>query len=343
MAGKRNGFERPYDLLQIVSWFLFPAFVVFMVIGIYPAVSLPWKIIIIVPYAFIFASCAYYAYLTTKSDAEDTLFTKDGVDPSKVDNVKHCYVCRQDVTPTTMHCRLCRKCIDGFDHHCKWLNTCIGRKNYKIFYRTLSSATLLVTIEFVASVALFVSYFVSPNSLLANISQFYGSDASLSAWFGVLCGFCVLLGPVCGLLIQLWWFHVDLLRRQTTTYAYLTEKQREDLRKKRFLAAKKKKGKSNKNNAERGSVYPANTDAPESSMGLRTQKPVVYKRSMADAIFFCFGGDASNLDAPVKAFEVARIDSKDSVEGGRVEEVDVSVNNNAKANGDETRGAEATV
>ena len=151
MAGKTNGFERPYDILQILSWFLFPAFAIFMFIGIVPALSgLIWKLIISIPYLFAYFSCAYYAYITTKSDAEDTLFTKDGVHTDTVEDVKHCYVCRQDVSSNTMHCRLCRKCIDGFDHHCKWLNTCIGRKNYKMFYKTLSSATLLVTLEFVS-------------------------------------------------------------------------------------------------------------------------------------------------------------------------------------------------
>lgn len=173
--------------------------------------------------------------------------------------------------------------------------------------------------------------------MLANIELLYGPGTSLGAWFGTLCTFCILLGPVSILLLQLWWFHVGLLRRQMTTYKYLTEKQKLELRKKRILEEKKKKAKSISMvpGSERGAVYPMGYDNNKTETNT---KKIVFHRSLFTAIFFCFGKDTSNLDSPLSYVvnpdqgEGARAGGgwgkKDS--DGTIKEVDVSSVVNSK-------------
>ena len=116
------------------------------------------------------------------------------------------------------------KCVDGFDHHCKWLNTCIGRHNYKIFYVTLSSATGLVVFEVIVEIVLIICFVVDKGSLQTTISRFYGeSSGSIDSWLIATSIMLALMIPVGALLVQLWTFHVGLIRDKTTTYAYLRE------------------------------------------------------------------------------------------------------------------------
>ena len=296
---KKNGFEKPYDELQILSWILFPSFVIFWFFMILPVLATPLNIILTAIFAGLFVTIIVYAYKTIVSNPMDRYqqFSKallNGI------NAKHCYVCNRDVFPLSLHCRLCRKCVDGFDHHCKWLNTCIGRHNYKIFYITLSSATYLVVFEVIVEICLIVAYAIDKEPLRKNLSIFYNNgasqendDGSIDSWFIGLCVMTALMLPICFLLVQLWTFHVGLLHEKTTTYAYLRDlqqKKAERLRNKRLGINndKKKKKKKKKNNDDKagGSVYPADYNDGED---------IIQNRNWFESIFFCASNDRSNL------------------------------------------------
>lgn len=298
---KQNGFERPYDELQILSWFLFPAFVVFWFLAILPVLSAPLNIILSVAFTGIFVTVIVYAYRTIVSNPMDR-YQHYSTELLNEVNPKHCYICDRDVFPLSLHCRICRKCVDGFDHHCKWLNTCIGRHNYKIFYVTLSSATYLVVFELIVEICLFVIYIVNKEPLAQNLSSFYStSPSNVDSWFVSLCVMVALMTPVCVLLVQLWSFHVGLIRDKTTTYAYLRNLQQEKAEKMRNLRLgikdgnkKKSKGKKKSNRKNKddkggaGAVYPADYNSEDDDN-------TNHGRSLLESIFFCASKDRSNL------------------------------------------------
>jgi len=298
---KQNGFEQPYDELQILSWILFPAFVVFWFLAILPVLSAPLNIILTVVFTGIFVTVIVYAYKTIVSNPMDR-YQHYSTDLIYDVNPKHCYICDRDVFPLSLHCRICRKCVDGFDHHCKWLNTCIGRHNYKIFYVTLSSATYLVVFEVIVEICLIVLYIINKESLAQKLSSFYNTSSSnIDGWFVSLCIMTALMVPVCILLVQLWTFHVALIRDKTTTYAYLRNLQQEKAEKMRKLRLgikddnKKKDGRkkksSRKNNDDKGgagAVYPADYNG-------NGNDNTGHYRGLFESIFFCASNDRSNL------------------------------------------------
>ena len=281
---KRNGFEIPYDELQVTSWILFPVLALYWFVGVLPCLRLLLKICLSVPFVSIFVLCAYFAFETTKTDAKDTNFTNAPSLAALPGDVKKCYICEKEVASLTMHCRLCRKCIDGFDHHCKWLNTCIGQKNYKAFFRTLSCATGIVVIEWCVCFWLFFAYFTQPEALSVEMSLFWGKeDIELLIWFIVLCSFLFMLTPIGFLLLQLWLFHVELLRKQITTYEYLKDLERRKREKGRVV-------KKHPNiSSEKGAIFPMQfNDSTHKSSS-------IYKRSILRSVFFCFTTEISNI------------------------------------------------
>eukprot|EP01027_Heterolobosea_sp_BB2_P022056 GEZU01032445.1.p1 GENE.GEZU01032445.1~~GEZU01032445.1.p1 ORF type:complete len:190 (+),score=18.46 GEZU01032445.1:156-725(+) len=161
---RRNGFQRPFDSYQVLSWFLFALF-----IAIYACMVAPYlgfnSIVVTV------ASVVYAGFVTSAVISNIYLGTSNAADPSvkrkhfavqvKSNQVvsitssseggggsisdkcapkkstsdeeqqQYCYICECNVHISSKHCRACNKCVKHFDHHCKWLNNCIGVRNYK--------------------------------------------------------------------------------------------------------------------------------------------------------------------------------------------------------------------
>ena len=307
-TSKKNGFEPPFDELQILSWILFPTFVTFWFTAILPVLPTPWNSILTVAFAGIFITVVVFAYKTMVSDPVDKYQNYSSESLEKV-IPKHCYVCKRDVLPLSLHCRLCKKCVDGFDHHCKWLNTCIGRHNYKIFYVTLSSATGLVVFEVIVEIVLIICFVVDKGSLQTTLSRFYGGGSgSIDSWLIATSIMLALMVPVGALLVQLWTFHVGLIRDKTTTYAYLRDLQQknaEKMRKKRLginASKKEKKKKKKKGHDDKaGAVYPVNYNESDIFLG----------RSFLHSIFFCASPDRSNLTHLPYEKDAANIQKKE--------------------------------
>ena len=116
-----------------------------------------------------------------------------------------------------------------------------------------------------------------------------------------------LMIPVGALLVQLWTFHVGLIRDKTTTYAYLRDLQQknaEKMRKKRLgiKASKEKKKKKKKGHDDKaGAVYPANYTTSDVFLG----------RSLLHSIFFCVSADRSNLTHLPYEKDAANIEKKE--------------------------------
>ena len=128
---RRHGFERPFDVLQVTSWFLFLMFIVIFYLFSAPFLRSPANIIVSAIYGEAVCASIWLNILSTKSDAsgpgifskldEATLCARE-----RLPGQASCYICRATIDNTSKHCKKCNKCVVGFDHHCKWLNNCIG-------------------------------------------------------------------------------------------------------------------------------------------------------------------------------------------------------------------------
>lgn len=183
---RKNGLQRPWDLLQIGTWVLYP-----LVLAQYFGLLLPlmWtqkpaQIILTFFFCLGSVTAVYSGYLTCAIDpADDAVLSEEERDmrrilpgclvylaftkptknqlPASIVNDSdgdsqqnknenetiYCYLCEEDVCNHSKHCRYCNKCVQRFDHHCKWLNTCVGEKNYRFFLCVVGSVTLQTTIS----------------------------------------------------------------------------------------------------------------------------------------------------------------------------------------------------
>ena len=241
VAGRRiNGLQMPWDILQMITWLLFPiiltqyyAFLYFLLWDYFAL-----KIFLTALFSLLALSSSISGYLTCSIDpADDSLCSNprnstsshERVD-SENNNSLYCYICETNVHITSKHCRFCDKCVVNFDHHCKWLNTCIGRKNYRYFLVAIFSLLLLVTESSAISIALTIESFAYSSLIMDrvddNFSSHLGSDASLAVLRGLLLtSSAVLLGLV-AMLVQLTGFHVNLLWNGITTYDFIVQEQK---------------------------------------------------------------------------------------------------------------------
>ena len=242
----KNGLAPPLHPLQILSWVLFPVFIAaYVALTVIPLPSI-FKIIACVLYFPIPIFVFVYGAKTTMSDPSDRITINPPENVSDYEHIlKYCYVCRANVRPLSMHCRVCDKCVETFDHHCIWLNNCIGSVNYRDFFRTLSLTTLMILAHLAACVATLIAAGID-RSYRDSIQGTLG--AALPLWFSLQGISTILLFGVAVMILPLYKFHVQLIRNNTTTYNFLTDK------------ARNIKGKGG--GGDRGTVF------PEDEMGI---------------------------------------------------------------------------
>lgn len=224
---RKNGLEAPFEPLQIATWFLLAT----MIAGFYGVIIPPLSIVLQALLGIIFAIlvviavvAAFLACWIDPSDDNVLGLATVGVNNGGTDNI-YCRFCATHVNRSSKHCRNCEKCVDEFDHHCKWLNNCIGKKNYRHFLVLLVATfafTLLELAMFIHNVAV---YFQDKDDYKTQVEDAYGASASplgplIASWI-----FIVALTPVAGLLGQLFFFHITLLREGLTTYDYIIREQ----------------------------------------------------------------------------------------------------------------------
>ncbi|GLJ15399.1 hypothetical protein SUGI_0252770 [Cryptomeria japonica] len=137
------------------------------------------------------------------------------------DDMLYCSLCKVEIYKNSKHCRVCDKCVDSFDHHCRWINNCIGRRNYREFFVLMISALLLLILQWSIGLFVIVRCFLNRSHFDVEIVSKLGSSFSLGP-FVVVLGSCTILSMVATLpLVQLFFFHVLLIRKGVSTYDYI--------------------------------------------------------------------------------------------------------------------------
>ena len=136
-----NGFERPLDVHQVVSWVAF-ALLLAAFFGLHtPVRTAPLGIALTVIYTVLAGTVVASAAKCMRVDPRD-----EGAAPG-CPTQRWCSYCAKQVNERSKHCRRCNKCVEVFDHHCPWLNTCIGRHNYAYFLVLLCSVFALLSVQ----------------------------------------------------------------------------------------------------------------------------------------------------------------------------------------------------
>ncbi|ERN06512.1 probable protein S-acyltransferase 22 [Amborella trichopoda] len=175
----------------------------------------PKRICTIIP--MILVGCCPFACLQNLLGSHD----QSSEAQTSEDGMFYCSLCEVEVYKYSKHCRVCDKCVDGFDHHCRWLNNCIGRKNYKRFFTLMVSALLLLILQWSIGILVLICCFLERKRFLVEIISKLGSSFSLVP-FVVVVASCTLLAMIATLpLVQLFFFHVLLIKKGISTYDYI--------------------------------------------------------------------------------------------------------------------------
>ncbi|KAM3230246.1 hypothetical protein ACQJBY_060815 [Aegilops geniculata] len=132
-----------------------------------------------------------------------------------------CSLCEAEVLKNSKHCRVCDKCVDGFDHHCRWLNNCVGKRNYKGFFILMSSAVLLLVVQWLSGTLVIILCIVKRGEFSRQIDSKLGSSFSTVA-FVIVVATCTILAMIATVpLAQLLCFHILLIKKGISTYDYI--------------------------------------------------------------------------------------------------------------------------
>lgn len=229
---RKNGFEKPWNGMQITTWILVPIlfihFLMFLTPTLPMVLSLPLTVAYIIS-AFVAMHCGY---VTTKTDAVDHLLYKHiygAAHPSATSqsssdveeaDTKYCWVCQTNVYNQSMHCKYCDKCVGVFDHHCMWLNTCIGAENYRYFFKTVTWTFTFVSIHVGTIATQLGLYFVNNLTIRRLASKWFDADVDI-VLVGINIGMLVFTASTAFMVLQLLVFHVGLQREGVTTYQYI--------------------------------------------------------------------------------------------------------------------------
>ncbi|KAK3027385.1 hypothetical protein RJ639_040183 [Escallonia herrerae] len=137
------------------------------------------------------------------------------------DGMFYCSLCEVEVFKYSKHCRVCDKCVDRFDHHCRWLNNCIGKKNYRKFFTLMVSALLLLILQWSTGILVLISCFLERKRFYVDVASKLGSSFSLVPYV-IVVAVCTILAMIATLpLVQLFFFHILLIKKGISTYDYI--------------------------------------------------------------------------------------------------------------------------
>lgn len=267
---RRNGFEQPFDTLQIATWIIFPFILVHYFSFLYFLIwsALAAKIVLTVIFCIAVICTMYFAYMTCSVDPADDVLCRTAVANTNEKEQIYCYLCEVNVDSSSKHCRFCNKCVQVFDHHCKWLNTCVGRKNYRYFLGIVCSVFLMTGESFALSLAFMIEAFAIPDRFLGRVlsfndfQYFLGSSISIVALQILLVISTVILLCIVLLVIQLCGFHIVLLWKGLTTYDFIVNEQKRQ-RERESARAQKKLEMQNKSSNKAANTNNAPTISPD--------------------------------------------------------------------------------
>ncbi|KAL4569503.1 hypothetical protein LXL04_025142 [Taraxacum kok-saghyz] len=137
------------------------------------------------------------------------------------DGMFYCNLCEVEVYKYSKHCRVCDKCVDRFDHHCRWLNNCIGKKNYLRFFALMVSALLMLILQWSTGIVVLINCILDHKRFNVEIASKLGSSFTLAPYVTVVV-VCTILAMIATLpLVQLFFFHILLIKKGISTYDYI--------------------------------------------------------------------------------------------------------------------------
>ncbi|KAK9052171.1 hypothetical protein SSX86_028799 [Deinandra increscens subsp. villosa] len=158
--------------------------------------------------------CAFMCHCSSPEDESSEHQTSE-------DGMFYCSLCEVEVYKYSKHCRVCDKCVDRFDHHCRWLNNCIGKRNYKKFFALMVSALLLLILQWSTGFVVLISCAVDHKRYISEIASKLGSSFTLAPYVTVV-ALCTILAMIATLpLVQLFFFHILLIKKGISTYDYI--------------------------------------------------------------------------------------------------------------------------
>ncbi|XP_047179443.1 probable protein S-acyltransferase 22 isoform X3 [Vigna umbellata] len=165
--------------------------------------------------------CAYICSCSSLTDkSSDKQISEDGM--------FYCSLCEVEVFKYSKHCRVCDKCVDHFDHHCRWLNNCIGKKNYCQFFALMVAAMLLFILQWLTGILVLIFCFVKRKQFSVDISSKLGTSFSLVP-FVLVVSICTILAMIATLpVVQLFFFHILLIKKGLSTYDYIIGMREQD-------------------------------------------------------------------------------------------------------------------
>uniref|UniRef100_A0ACD5UFP4 Uncharacterized protein n=1 Tax=Avena sativa TaxID=4498 RepID=A0ACD5UFP4_AVESA len=138
------------------------------------------------------------------------------------EEVLFCILCNTEVRKNSKHCRSCNKCVDGFVHHSRCLNNCVGRKNHTTFLCLMAVSLLWLAVECGVGIAVLVRYFTDKTAIEDEIREKLGYSIISQEIFAVMLALGTFLSMFASVpLGELFFFHMLLIRKGSTTYEYV--------------------------------------------------------------------------------------------------------------------------
>ncbi|KYK62653.1 DHHC zinc finger domain-containing protein [Toxoplasma gondii TgCatPRC2] len=221
---RRDGFSRPLQAFQILSWLCFAADVFLFYLVLVPSMCFALQVAGGVAFGLCAVAVFACGWIATTTDPIDPVAFLSGPfssapAPEVHPDMRECDVCGF-VHERSKHCRVCNKCVDGFDHHCMWINNCVGEKNYRPFFALLVFTAAMTAAVFLLAVGCVVEEAVW-GSAGERWRAAYGWFAS-GAFYALLALPIALNGPLFALVAQLLALHIYLVRHHLTTFEYIT-------------------------------------------------------------------------------------------------------------------------
>ncbi|XP_069833892.1 palmitoyltransferase ZDHHC1-like [Dendropsophus ebraccatus] len=167
---RRNGLQRPWHRLQILSWIMY-VFLEITAFGlIIPLLPCSWQSAGYGILGFLFSGYFILYLLTNSIDASsvDLYVPVNSMEANKTEPEKmHCHI-----IPVTFYkektrfCCVCQKDVFNFDHHSLIFNTCIGGRNFWFYMNCLVASFLGMTCLAILSLYEFSVYYYQPLVLL---------------------------------------------------------------------------------------------------------------------------------------------------------------------------------
>ncbi|OMJ68760.1 hypothetical protein SteCoe_33701 [Stentor coeruleus] len=214
---RKNGFERPFGGVQILSLSIFSYTLLNFTVLCIPFLPLIEVTICIGFFLISSFSTGLFWYKTSKTDPSDQTISQTG---------PFCNICLKFVDITSKHCKVCNKCVLNFDHHCTVINNCVGGHNYRNFIYLLISVICQQTCVILFTTLFLVNLFKTEmQSIKRSAYKKLSPEAiAFSNFLSLLLNVMIFTSS-----IALLSMHAYLKIKGITTYQYIVKKRNNEI------------------------------------------------------------------------------------------------------------------